>query len=576
MKSRFLVYFLFSLFSVAAMAQSKSLRDSFKDRMGVTTICPDCPLSMVAPQHSNVIIQLAPEAHLAFFLLSAPTDLGIGLEYKKALAPKFGFYLIIASSKAKDVDFISLLQSHPDIISAQYDSPVQFRDSIPNDPKWPDQWSLDRIGLPAVWDYGTGGKTADGHEIVVAILDSGFDITHDDFQGNIWVNEKEANGILGEDDDNNGFIDDFNGWNFINNTNIHSVTGHGTSVAGIIGGKGNNGLGITGINWDVKIMFLTVDLISEVIGAFNYVIDQRELYNSTNGTDGAFVVVTNGSFGQDRKFCEDQPAWGAMYDLLGQVGVLNVAATANENWDVDELGDMPTTCTSDFLVAVTGTDVKDERSQNAAFGAASIDLGAPGANTVTLSLSQNYNTSFGGTSAACPHVAGTVALLYSMPCPDLYERALADPPSVALLMRNAILQNTFPIASLRGKTVTGGRLDAYESMKHIHSWCIGNDEDRSAEQVKEIYLGQRGLVRLSPNPATETLTVDFAAADFDTPVSFRVFNALGQEMQIPQTGKATPFEKQQITIDIKDWSKGFYVVNIADRTFKLSLPFIKM
>ncbi|MEZ4932943.1 MAG: S8 family serine peptidase [Saprospiraceae bacterium] len=355
------------------------------------------------------------------------------------------------------------------------------------------------------------------------------------------MNNKRSNWHPGVDDDGNGFIDDFNGWNFISDSNILGVTGHGTSVTGLIGGKGNNGIGMAGVNWNVKMMFCNVDLVSEVVAAFAYVIEQRRLYNTTNGAEGAFVVVTNGSFGKNATFCSEEPAWGAMYDLLGEVGILNVAATANENWDVEEVGDMPTTCGSDFLVSVTGTDINDERVSNAAFGQTSIDLAAPGRETITTTLDDRYNDNFGGTSAACPHVSGAVALLYSLPCTELGELALTDPPAAALLMRDALLKNVFPIASLKGRTVTEGRVDVYESMKYLHAWCIGNETDRASEQVKDVYLGRRGLVRLFPNPVSTLLTVDFSAIDFGNEATFQVFNMLGQEVQLAKKGIAKPF-----------------------------------
>ena len=497
----------------------------------------------------------------------------------KNIAPKYGFYNLREKNNLKNVDPLIVLRNHPDIISAQYDRPVEFRDTIPNDPRYDEQWHYPHIGLPNVWDVSTGGWTANGDEIVVAVLDSGFDINHEDLQGNIWVNQKEAMGVAGEDDDGNGLIDDLHGWNFVTESNEllpFGSTGHGTSSAGIVGAKGNNGIGVAGVNWDVKLMLIVVKNVSEIVAGFYYALEQRELYNNTNGAEGAFIVATNGSFGIPNRFCDEEPAWGGVYDLLGQQGVLSAAATVNENWDVDQVGDLPTSCESEFLISVTSIDPEDEKVERAAFGATSVDLAAPGFKTLSPSVNIDYNPEFGGNSTACPHVAGTIALLYSMPCPELADLATSDPPAAALLLRDAILQNTIPVPSLRGKTVTEGRLDAYESMKHIHSWCIGTAEDRAADQVKEVYQGRRGMVRLYPNPSSEWITVDFAALEFEKAVTFRVFNVLGQEMVVPVEGLTFPFEKQQIYIDVTDWSSGVYVLNILDNSQKISLPFMKL
>ncbi|MEO1261838.1 MAG: S8/S53 family peptidase [Bacteroidota bacterium] len=507
------------------------------------------------------------------------TESGIEFFIVKNIAPKHGFYNLQVKNNFKNQDPIHVLNNHPDVISAQYDRPVEFRDTFPDDPRYGEQWHYPHIGLPSVWDVSTGGWTANGDEIVVAVLDSGFDINHEDLQGNIWVNQIEAMGIAGEDDDGNGLIDDLHGWNFVTESNEllpFGSTGHGTSSAGIVGAKGNNGVGVSGVNWDVKLMLIVVKNISEIVAGFYYVLDQRELYNNTNGAEGAFIVATNGSFGIPSRFCSEEPAWGGVYDLLGQQGVLSAASTANENWDVDEVGDLPTSCESEFLISVTSIDTVDKKMEKVAFGEQSIDLAAPGFETLSPSVNIDYNPEFGGNSAASPHVAGTIALLYSMPCPDLADLAMSDPPAAALLMRDALLQNTVPVPTLRGKTVTGGRLDAYESMKHIHSWCIGTPEDRASEQVKEVYQGRRAMVRLYPNPSSDQITVDFAALEFDRAVTFRVFNMLGQEVVLPFDGIALPFEKQQVQLDVTDWASGIYVLNILDNSQKISLPFMKL
>ena len=120
------------------------------------------------------------------------------------------------------------------------------------------------------------------------------------------------------------------------------------------------------------------DFESDVIEAYQYILDMRNLYTQTDGAKGAFVVATNLSGGIDRAFAADHPLWCEMYDKLGDKGILSVAAAPNESISVDVDGDMPTTCSSPYLMAVTNVDITDEIAGNAGYGTESIDIGAPG------------------------------------------------------------------------------------------------------------------------------------------------------------------------------------------------------
>ena len=184
-------------------------------------------------------------------------------------------------------------------------------------------------------------------EIVVAVLDDGIDVNHEDLMGNIFINNKEIpNDKI--DNDGNGYIDDYKGYNIDLGNGTAVAQNHGTGVSGIIGAIGNNQLGISGINWKIKILpIFGVNQLDEIIMAYSYVLKMKRLYLSSKGDKGAFVVVTNYSGGISKAWGDVEPykQWCAMYDLLGAEGILSVGATDNEPINVDVIGDMPSTCT---------------------------------------------------------------------------------------------------------------------------------------------------------------------------------------------------------------------------------------
>ncbi len=376
--------------------------------------------------------------------------------------------------------FLELVRDIPFIENAQRNHITQLR-TIPNDEKFTSQWQYINTGsnggianadldMDLAWDITTGGVTPDGDTIVVCVVDDGVNIAHPDLQGNLWVNYGEIpnNGI---DDDNNGYIDDRNGWNAYNGTDIVDVDGsHGTSVTGIIGARGNNEIGVAGMNWNIKVMTVVGGTPeSTALASYGYAYTQRKLYNDTDGNKGAFVVATNSSWGVNNGDPEDAPIWCDFYNIMGDIGILSVAATANMSIDVDTEGDLPTACSSDFLIAVTNMMRNDNKVSGAGYGIRSIDLGAYSEDTYTLSKS-DYDR-FGGTSGASPHVAGMIGLLYSAPCDDFIAIAKNDPRTAALMAKDFILLGTTPNASLDGRTTTGGRLNANTSLLNIMSIC---------------------------------------------------------------------------------------------------------
>jgi hypothetical protein len=237
-------------------------------------------------------------------------------------------------------------------------------------------------------------------------------------------------------------------------------------VAGIVGAKGNNGVYVAGVNWDVKLMPIrgSSGTTSIVLEAYGYALDQRAIYDSTDGSSGAFVVATNSSFGVNNADCSsgNYSLWNDMYDALGQYGILSCGATMNNNSNVDVTGDVPTGCESEYMISVTNTTRNDTKNSGAAYGATTIDLGAPG--TQILSTYTGGGTSsLSGTSMATPHVAGSVGFLHASMSAGFASFFQSNPAEGGLLIKQLILDGTDPLPTLNGVTVSGGRLNLYNS-----------------------------------------------------------------------------------------------------------------
>lgn len=482
-------------------------------------------------------------------LLSSSKALNINalnLAYQRALSKKNNIHLFHFDNQLDPFAVLRTIRTLHGVESAQLDYELSSR-LTPDDPYYNDQWTLNRINTAKAWEITTGGVTANGDTIVVAITDSGFNPQHNDILPNLWFNRGEIpdDGI---DNDLNGYIDDDQGWNFNEGSNLHPPNNHGHRVAGIIGARANNGFGTSGINWEVKMMLLTSTRISGLIEAYDYMIEQRQRYNESNGTEGAFVVATNLSLGLSRIFCEEQPVWGSMYDQLGAVGILAGVAAANEGYDVEEFGDMPPTCTSDYILAVTNTTRGDEKYEAAAYGSTSVDLGAPGEGTITIDLYEERSV-FSGNSAATPHVTGAIALLYSLPCEYLAADALKQPSATALAVREALLKGVDQISSLQDKTVTGGRLNLFQSLQLLSENCSGS-------------TGELDLFRIYPNPSYGSATIEMQTPDFEE-YEVIVTNTIGQ-MVYRENFSPLRLDPKRKTIKLDQLNAGIYVVSISN------------
>ncbi|MBK7092016.1 MAG: S8 family serine peptidase [bacterium] len=409
-----------------------------------------------------------------------------GLRAVELLSPDMNIWLYSYDdagwTKEMRESFLEDVRDNYGVLLAQFNHHVTLRATIPNDAGFGQQYCHNNTGQsggtvdadmdsPEAWDITTGGTTSTGDEIVVAIVDGGCDLAHPDI--NYWKNSDEipSNGI---DDDANGYIDDYDGWDAYAMDGSVPSNSHGTHCAGIAAARGNNGIGVTGVSWNCKVMPVAGSSGTEsiVVRAYAYVLKERKLYNQTNGAQGTFVVATNSSFGVDFGQPANFPLWCAYYDSLGNAGVLNACATANQNINVDTNGDIPTACGSPYMISVTNTTRTDARNSGAAYGLTTIDLGAAGTDVYSTLPGASYGNNT-GTSMATPQVCGAIGLLWSEACVTMMAAYKQNPGALALVMRDFLLDGVDPKPSLAGITVTGGRLNVYNSLLLVQSYPCG-------------------------------------------------------------------------------------------------------
>jgi hypothetical protein len=407
------------------------------------------------------------------------------------------------------------LETIPGILWMEEDRILENR-YIPNDTYFDQQWHLEQISVVETWNIARGGLTPNGDTIVLAILDDGFFPQHSDLIENIWTNNAEIPGD-GIDNDNNGYIDDYQGLNVLEGNDDHTVKEHGTAVAGIAGSRGDNEKGTTGVNMSVKMMLISeINKVSRVIEGYQYVLDMRTLYNQSDGQQGAYVVATNLSAGINGVFPDDSPIyqqWCAIYDKLGAEGVLNVNATTNNDVNIDESGDMPGTCTSEYLIVVTNSNRSDEKVEDAGYGIISVDIAAPGTEIYTTTIAEGY-ARFDGASSSAPQVTGVIGLLYNAPCKSFADLAKENPATGAMQVKAMILQGVDEIGSLQSVVRTGGRLNALSAISKMREFCEGT-------------TGELEIFALWPNPANTHFYVSYQTENYELH-EFVLHNAVGQ------------------------------------------------
>tara|TARA_B100001287_G_C22679718_1_gene529660 strand:- start:24 stop:3104 length:3081 start_codon:yes stop_codon:yes gene_type:complete len=423
----------------------------------------------------DVIIQVYNNVNIRDLVASAPQN--FKLEIAQELSPTSHIWLLnFDPNSISHESMIDWLYGQHEIQLAQNNYYLKMRSTIPNDATFTSQWHHNNTGQTGgtadadidsdlAWDITTGGTTASGHDIVVCLIESG-NLDHQDLSPNRWINtnEIENNGV---DDDGNGYVDDYNGWNPLQNNDNYGTGGHGTNCLGMIGAKGNNGLNVVGANWDVKLMVVggyNINTDANAIQAYQYPYDMRVLWNNSGGAQGAFVVATSSSWGIDGENPNNHPVWCNFYTTMGEAGILNVGATTNSNLNVDTAGDMPTACDTPYMIGVGRTDHNDNTAGG--YGATTIEFGAPGINVVTTSGTSG-TTSTTGTSFSCPLTAGVIGLAYSIPCDDFMNTVIANPQMGADMVLQAMMDGTDPKSQLANKFVTGGRLNSRNTLDEL-------------------------------------------------------------------------------------------------------------
>jgi subtilisin family serine protease len=352
-------------------------------------------------------------------------------------------------------DAIERLRSDPRIEFVEPDYIIEAHDVFPDDPYFAQQWGFYNNGLG-------GGKTdADidataawsqpaGAPLVIGVIDSGLDRDHVDLHGAVYTNPGEIPGN-GVDDDQNGFIDDVHGWDFVfDDNNPNDASGHGTHVTGIIAARGNNGTGVAGIAWTVQVMPIRI-LDEDALGRVSAAVEAIE-YATRMG-----VRITNNSWGG---FTQSF----AMRDAIraaGERGMLFVASSGNNGTNIDVDPIYPAAYDFDHILTVGATDRGDNRCFFSNYGAVSVDLVAPGSGIVSTFPDDTYGA-LSGTSMSAAFVSGAACLLW--------QRA---PLLTHLEVKRAILDAVDPVPALADGLTGAGRLNAYAPLTRLDAVAPG-------------------------------------------------------------------------------------------------------
>jgi hypothetical protein len=408
----------------------------------------------------EILVRLKPGLGVAAAAQIVP---GAKIEKEFELVP--GLQLIRLPATVDVTEAVRLYSQHPSVLYAQPNflhHTMQEAHLTPNDTSYNQMWALNNTGqtggtpdadidAPEAWDLSTGSGS-----VVVFVIDTGVDYNHPDLIDNLWTNPGETPGN-GIDDDGNGYIDDVYGIDTAyNDSDPMDGNGHGTHVSGTIGARGNNGLGVVGVNWQVKIgqcKFLS----DSGTGSTADAIECLQYIRNLKVNKGVPVVATNNSWGGG-------PFEQALYDAIKahmDAGILFIAAAGNDGTDNDALPHYPSNYFLPNIISVAATDHNDDLAFFSNYGLRTVHVGAPGKSILSTWPGNTYNT-ISGTSMATPHVTGLAALLRA-------HNSSRD----WIAIRNLIFAGGDFKPSLDGKTVLERRINAFGSLSCSNTPVFG-------------------------------------------------------------------------------------------------------